>query len=101
MGMDRSREAQQILEAAKANRFMLRDHAVRRADERVLSRQSVINVAQTVIEWKWQEGKQTHWFVGFLAEGQSGGFTAAMDNGVWVVTVFKRKLTRREKELIK
>lgn len=54
-----------------------------------------------MIEWKWQEEKQTYWFVGFLDEGQPGGFTAALDNGVWIVTVFKRKLTRREKDLIK
>ncbi|MGK5089647.1 hypothetical protein WDW86_19005 [Bdellovibrionota bacterium FG-2] len=99
--MDRSREAQQILMAVRGHRFTLRDHAARRSDERVLSRQNVINIAQTVLDWKWQEDKQTHWFIGFFAEGQAGGFTAAMDNGVWIITVFKRKLTRREKELKK
>lgn len=67
----------------------------------MLSRQNVINVANTVIEWKWQEDKQTFWFVGFLDDSQPGGFTAALDNGVWIVTVIKRKLTRREKELLK
>jgi len=50
-----------------------------------------------------QEDKQTHWFIGFLEEGQPGGFTAIRDEveGVWVVTLFKRKLTRREKGLMK
>ena len=99
--MDRSKEAQQILKAVKSNRFTLRDHAAARSDERILSRQNVVNVANTVIEWKWQENKQTHWFIGFLDGNQPGGFTAALDSDVWVVTVFKRKLTKREKELIK
>lgn len=99
--MDRSKEAQQILKAVKSNHFTLRDHAAARSDERILSRQNVVNVANTVIEWKWQEGKQTHWFIGFLDETQPGGFTAAIDKGVWIVTIFKRKLTKREKELIK
>jgi hypothetical protein len=99
--VSRSQDAQQILKAVKSNRFTLRDHAIRRSSERLVSRQNVVNVANTVIEWKWQEHQQTYWFIGFLDEGQSGGFIAALDNGVWIVTVFKRKLTRREKELIK
>ena len=99
--MDRSKEAQQILKAVKSNRFTLRDHAAARSDERFLSRQNVVNVVNTVIEWKWQENNQTHWFIGFLDGIKPGGFTAAIDKGVWIVTVFKRKLTKREKELIK
>jgi len=99
--MDRGREAKAILEAIKANRFTLRDHAVKRGSERMLSRLNVINIARTVLEWKWQENQQTYWFIGFLDDQKTGGFTAVMDNGVWVITIFKRKLTRREKELIK
>lgn len=99
--MPRSQEARQILKSVRLNRFTLRDHAASRSTERMLSRQNVINVANSVIEWRWQEGKQTHWFIGFLDEGQPGGFTAALDHGVWIVTVFRRKLSRREKELIK
>ena len=99
--MDRLLESKQIIKAVAENHFILRDHANQRSDERVLSRQNIINVAKTAVEWKWQEDKQTHWFIGFLSEGKSGGFTAAMDNGVWIITVFKRKLSRREKGLIK
>ncbi len=99
--MDHSREAQQILKAVRSNQFTLRDHASKRGAERMLSRQNVVNVSNTVIEWKWQKDKQTHWFVGFLEDGLPGGFTAAIDNGVWIVTVFKRKLTKHEKELVK
>ena len=99
--MDRKQEAKQILEAVKGNRFIMKDHAAARGVERTISRQNVINVAKTLIEWKWLEAHQTYWFIGFLDPGQPGGFTAALDEGVWVVTVFKRKLTKREKELIK
>jgi hypothetical protein len=99
--MDRSKEADQILKAVSSNRFILRDHATQRGLERSLSRQNVINVANTLIEWKWQEKQMTYWFIGFLSEGEPGGFTAAIDHDVWIITVFKRKLSKREKELIK
>ena len=56
------------------NRFVLRDHAAKRGDERLISRTHVVNVAKTLIESKWQETKQTHWFIGFLEDGQPGGF---------------------------
>jgi hypothetical protein len=96
--MDREEETSRILEAIGSDRFMLRDHAVRRSDERMLSRRNVINVARTLIEWKYQEEKFTHWFLGFLDEGRPGGFTAILDDEVRVVTVFKRRLSRRERE---
>jgi hypothetical protein len=96
--VERYEEASRILEAIKADRFLLRDHAIRRGDERMLSRQNVINVASTLIDWKYQDDKFTHRFIGFLDEGQSGGFTAIMDDEVRVVTVFKRRLSRSEKE---
>ena len=98
--MDRYEEKIKILEAIVANRFMFRDHTVRRSDQRSLSWTNVVNAAKTIIEWKWQESKQTHLFIGFLEEGQPGGFTAVIDRAediVWVVTVFKRRLSRREK----
>ena len=99
--MDHKQEAKEILAAIKENRFIMRDHAETRSVERLVSRQNVINVAKTLIEWKWQDDHETYWFIGFLDQGQPGGFTAALDQGVWVVTVFKRKLTKREKGLIK
>jgi hypothetical protein len=96
--MNRGEETIRILEAVKSDRFRFRDHAVRRGDERMLSREHVIKVAETMLAWKYQEEKFTHWFVGFLEEGRPGGFTAIVDGDeVWVVTVFKRRLSRREK----
>ena len=99
--MDHSEEKTKIIEAINANRFMLRDHTVRRSGERSLSWKNVVNVVKTLIDWKWQENKHTHWFIGFLEDRIPGGFTAVIDteeNIVWVVTIFKRKLSRREKK---
>lgn len=100
--MDASEEAKVILEAVKAGRFALRDHAIRRGDERLLSRDNVIHVAQTLLSWKYQEDKFSHWFIGFLDEGRTGGFAAIADGGdsavVRVLTVFKRRLSQRERE---
>jgi hypothetical protein len=96
--MDRGEETLRILEAILADRFRLRDHAIRRGDERQLSRVNVVNAARTMISWKYQEDRCTHWFLGFLDEGRPGGFTAILDEEVWVVTVFKRRLSRSERE---
>jgi predicted nucleotidyltransferase len=92
-------EARLILEAIAADRFILRDHAIRRGDERELSRRNVVEVAETLIEWRYQEEKFTHRFLGYLDEGRPGGFAAILDEGeARVVTVFKRRLSRRERE---
>jgi len=98
--MDRSEEASLILDAIRAGRFLLRDHAIRRSDERLLSRQSVINAALTLIDWKYQEDKFSHQFIGFQEEGRPGGFAAILDGEVRVLTVFKRRLSRREKDAL-
>lgn len=108
--MDRLEEARLILEAIKSDRFSLRGHAQRRGDERMLSRQSVMNIAASVIGWKYQEEKFSHCFIGFLDGGQSrkdgrqsrsdsGGFCAVLDEKVGILTIFKRHLTRKEREL--
>ena len=94
-------ENKYILDSIKNNKFELRDHAGRRGDERLLSRQNVINIVNTLIESKYQEEKYTHWYIGFLDEKQPGGFTAVINEGVWIVTIFKRKLSVTEKKKYK
>ena len=98
----KTEESSHIIEEIKADRFTLRDHAIRRSDERLLSRHDVLSIAETVLEWVYQEDKFTHWFIGFLSEGRPGGFTAVVDDEglVRVVTVFKRRLSPGEKRRI-
>jgi hypothetical protein len=93
-------EASRILDAIKADNFKLRDHAVRRSDQHILSRHSVMNVAKTVIKWKYQADKYSYWFIGFLEKDRPGGFSAVINDGIWVVTVFKRRLSRSERKLL-
>jgi hypothetical protein len=91
-----------IIEAIRAERFTFRDHALRRGDERQLSRQSVVNVAKSCLDWKYQENKFTHRFIGLLDEGRPGGFTAVIDDEgeARVVTVFKRRLSPSERRMM-
>ena len=88
-----------VHEDGHATENPLRDHATRRSDERLLTRQDVIRIAETVLEWVYQEDKFTHRYIGFLEEGRPGGFTAVVDDEglVRVVTVFKRRLSRSER----
>lgn len=104
MSINRLDEARLILEAIKADRFALRGHAIRRGDERSLSRESVMRIAASVVGWKYQEEKYSHVFIGFLdgdggqGRRRGGGFSAVLDEEVGVLTVFKRHLSRGERE---
>jgi hypothetical protein len=64
-----------------------------------------MKVAASVVGWKYQEEKYSHFFIGFLDEAdggqgrsRGGGFSAVLDEEVGVVTVFKRHLSRGERE---
>ena len=96
--MDREVESREIIDAVKADRFLMRTHANQRGLVRNISRDQVIHVANHLIEWKWQEDKQTHLFVGYLEFGVGGGFTAVKDQEMWIVTVFRRKLKKWQAE---
>jgi hypothetical protein len=96
--MSRSYEAQEILKAVIEGNFTMKFHADQRSAERTITVAEIQNIARTVTAWKFQEEKQTHWFVGYRTEGKGGGFTAVLEDGVWIVTVFKRALKRHQRE---
>ena len=96
-----SDEGQNILGRVKEGRFRLLQHAEQRSQERGVFVDQVIHCAKTCFHWQWQENHKTHLYLGFLADNKPGGFTAVFLDEVLVVTVFKRKLTKWEKNLAK
>jgi len=99
--MNLSEEGQEILQRVKEGRFRLLEHAGQRSVERGVFVEQVIRCAKTCFHWKWQEDHKTHLYLGFFTEDKPGGFTAVFLDEVLVVTVFKRKLTKWEKNLAK
>jgi hypothetical protein len=98
--MNRQLEATKILDAVIAGNFLMRTHADQRRLQRSISMEEIARVARTSFEWRWQESKQTHLFIGYRdAEmTKGGGFSAVMDeSGAVIVTIFKRRL-RKKKE---
>lgn len=95
--MNRITEARQIIEAVKAGNFSLRVHARLRSAERALPVEEIQSIAATAVEWLWQDDRQTHKFLGYRRNGRGGGFTAVLDGGAVIVTVFKRSLNRWER----
>jgi hypothetical protein len=91
---DLAAEREFILQSIRSGNFRLRDHAVRRSDERELGPDQVRHVAGTLIGHRYQADKFTHWFVGHLDAERTGGFTAVVNEGVWIVTVFRRRRCR-------
>ena len=90
--MNRHREAQRILQEVKKGAFSFSLHASERSLRRALSKEQIVQVADGLSYWKWQDDHQTYLFVGRLCDGTGAGFTAVIEKGVIVVTVFKRKL---------
>jgi len=99
--MNKEKEAKEILKQVKANNFNLLLHAGKRAIERNISKESVINCAKTCFYWEWQEDHNTYLFLGQLNSDETGGFSAIIRDDVLVVTIFKRRLTKWERELQK
>ncbi len=96
-----SQESREILQRVKAGQFSLLQHASDRSKQRGVFIEQIIHCAETCFHWRWQPNHKTHLFLGYLAEGRSGGFTAVLLDKVLVVTVFKRRLTKWEKNLSK
>ena len=100
-GMWREAEAKSILNLVIAGHFKMAEHTFVRANERAISRRQIIHCAEQCIYYKWQEINGTHLFVGHLDAEATGGFSAAVRDGVIIVTVFRRRLTRWERKLVK
>jgi len=99
--MDRDAEAKKILKLVADGRFKMAEHTFVRGNERGISRQQIIHCAEHCIYHKWQDSQETHLFVGYLDISATGGFSAVIRSGVIIVTVFRRRLTRWEKNLVK
>lgn len=99
--MDTEVEAKKILKLVSDGKFKMAEHTFTRGNERGISRQQIIHCAQHCIYHKWQEDRGTHLFVGYLEAEVPGGFSAVLRSGVIIVTIFKRRLTRWEKNLVK
>lgn len=93
----RHQEAQQILREIRKRRFSFSLHAEARGFRRALSTHQVIEVAKNVVYWTWQADHETYLFVGRLADSKGAGFSAVVENGVVIVTVFRRKLKHWER----
>ena len=99
--MDKDAEAKKILRLVAEGRFKMAEHTFVRSSERGISRKQIVHCAEAYIYHKWQDTKGTHLFIGRLDANTTGGFSAVIRDGVIIVTVFRRSLTRWEKKLVK
>ncbi len=99
--MDRNGEARKIMKLVASGKFKMAEHTFTRSQERGISRQQIIHCAQNCIYSKWQEDHESHLFIGYIDTEVPGGFSAVLRSGVIIVTIFKRRLTRWEKALVK
>lgn len=92
--------ASEILRLVGQGLFEMTEHAFQRATTRGITRDQIIHCAQHCIRHRWQEGKGTYIFIGYLnSEKDAGGFAAVLREAVVIVTVFRRRLTKWEEKL--
>ena len=95
--MNHDRSAKLILNRIKADDFFFVQHANLRSDERGITKANILRCAATCFHWEWQEKHSTYLFLGEFNEAEHGGFTAILRDQVLVITVFKRRLSKWEK----
>jgi len=99
--MSSSSEAKDILRLVASGVFKMAEHAYGRSIERSISRAQIIHCARHCLHHSWQESHGTYLFVGYLDSSSTGGFSAVLKDGVVIVTVFRRRLTKWEKRRVR
>jgi hypothetical protein len=95
--MDRLISIKKIIAALTAGNVKFSEHALSQMDRRGLTKQDVLHVAQSCLSFSWQEAKQTFLVVGYAENGKGAAFSCIVENGVVVVTVMWRHLTKKER----
>ncbi len=91
-------DAKLILRLVSQGLFEMTEHAFARLHTRGITRSQIIHCAKHCISRQWQADHGTYLFIGYLDDEQNaGGFSALFRDGVVIVTVFRRRLTKWEK----
>lgn len=95
--MNRLRDIPKILKALKAGQVQYTIHAYEQMNRRKLSESDVKHIGGTCAHAKWQEDRQTYLIVGYATDGKGAAVCCKIDEGIVVVTVMRRHLTKTER----
>lgn len=91
------RDIPTILKALKTGDALYTVHAQQQMTRRKLTEMDVIAVAGTCVRTQWQAERGTYLIVGYASDGKGAAISCKLDEGVIVVTVMRRHLSKTER----
>ena len=86
-----------VLRAIDKGKIRFTDHAVAQMNRRLFFKADVIQIAQTCTRFEWQADKKTYLVTGYAENEKGAAFSCVYQEGVVVVTVMWRHLSRKER----
>jgi hypothetical protein len=87
-----------VLEALLQGELVFTVHALKQMSSRGLGLEDLASIARTCVDFWWQPEKQTYLVIGRDSRSKGAAVACKLDQGVVVVTVMRRHLTRAERE---
>jgi hypothetical protein len=91
------RDIPTILKALKSGDVLYTVHAQQQMTRRKLTELDVKAVGSSCVRTQWQEDRQTYLVVGYASDGKGAAVSCKIDQGVIVVTVMRRHLSKKER----
>jgi hypothetical protein len=86
-----------LMKALKAGDVQYTVHAQEQMSFRKLTALDVMSVGATCVHAQWQEDRRTYLVAGYASDGRGAAVSCKLDEGVIVITVMRRHLTRNER----
>jgi hypothetical protein len=96
--MNMLRDITKILKALETGDALYSFHALQQMNRRALTEIDVMSIASTCIRTQWQEDRKTYFIIGFASDGKGAAVSCKIDQGVVVVTVMRRHLSKKERD---
>ena len=86
-----------LLRVLKTGNVQYTVHALEQMHRRKLTEFDVQSIGASCVHTQWQAARNTYLIVGYTADGKGAAFSCKIDEGVVVVTVMRRHLTKKER----
>lgn len=91
------RDIPNLLKALKAGDVLYTIHAQQQMTQRKLTAMDVMAVGASCVRTEWQQERGTYLIVGYASDGKGAAVSCKIDEGVIVVTVMRRHLSKKER----
>lgn len=86
-----------ILKALRAGDVQYTVHAQKQMSQRKLTEFDLIAIGASCVSTHWQDERGTYLVVGYASDGKGAAVSCRIDEGVVVITVMRRHLSKKER----